>query len=79
MDQSLESPFAAQSPHHEEVPATSAKQEVQLDDVIVSIGKLNLEENEAPLANQPRASQKKKKDLPHIQCFKCQKYSHCAK
>ena len=49
-----------------------------MDDMIERIGILDLEENEAPLAKQPRASQKKK-DLAHIQFFKCQKYSHYAK
>ena len=41
-----------QLPPHEEVPATSPKQEIQLDDVIERIGRLNFEENEAPLADQ---------------------------
>jgi len=50
-----------------------------LDDMIERIGRLDLEENETPLVKKPRASQKNKKDLAHIQCFRCQKYSHYAK
>ena len=57
MDQSLEFTFEAPTPpheetHEEEVPTTSVEQEAQLDDVIERIGRLNLEENEAPLADQ---------------------------
>ena len=51
-DKSLEFPFEAPTPHHEEtheeeVPTTSPK----LDDVTERIGRLNLEENEAPTTN----------------------------
>ena len=53
-DQSLKFPFEAPTPPHEEVPTTSP----ELDDVIERIGILNLEENEAPLADQPGPSQK---------------------
>ena len=58
-DQSLEFPLEAPTPpreesHEEEVPATST----ELDDVIERIGRLNLEENEAPPADQPRPSRK---------------------
>jgi hypothetical protein len=43
LDQSLESPFEAPSPPHEEVPATSLEQEDCLDDVIERIERLNLD------------------------------------
>ena len=39
-------PMLDQSPPNEEVLATSPKQEVQMDDMIERIGRLNLEENE---------------------------------
>jgi hypothetical protein len=60
LDQSLESPFEAPSPPHEEVPTTSSKLEVHLDDVIERIERLNLEENSSPsqLVEQPGPSQK---------------------
>jgi hypothetical protein len=48
LHQSMESPFEAPSPPHEEVPATSSEQEVRLDDVIERIEKLNLDGNAAP-------------------------------
>ena len=41
MDQTLEFPYEAPTPPHEEVPATSLEQEVQLDDVIERIERLN--------------------------------------
>ena len=58
-DQSLEFPFEAPTPpheetHEEEVPNTSPK----LDDVIDGIGRLNLEENEAPPTDQAGPSKK---------------------
>ena len=52
MDQPLEFPYEAPTPPHEEVPATSPRQEIQLDDVIERLGRLNLEGNEAPPADQ---------------------------
>jgi hypothetical protein len=60
LDQSLESPFEAPSPPHEEVPTTSSEPEVHLDDVIERIERMNLDENLTPsqLAKQPRPSQK---------------------
>ena len=49
-DQSLEFPFEEPTPPHEEkVPTISP----ELDDVIERIERLNFEENEAPLVNQP--------------------------
>ena len=54
----MEFPYEAPTPSHEEVPATSPKQEIQLDDVIERLGRLNLEGNEAPLADQLGPSQK---------------------
>ena len=57
MDQEQYLEFHFESPtntHEEEVPTTSPK----LDDVIERIGRLNLEENEVPLADQPRPSKK---------------------
>ena len=61
LDQSMEFPFEAPTPsheetHEEEVIATS--QETQLDDVIERIRRLNLEENEAPPADQLGPSRK---------------------
>ena len=58
-DQSLEFPFEAPTPpheetHEEEVPNTSPK----LDDFIDGIGRLNLEENEAPPTDQRGPSKK---------------------
>jgi hypothetical protein len=60
LDQSLESPFEAPSPTHEEVPTTSSKLEVHLDDVIERIERLKLDENLTPsqLTKQARPSQK---------------------
>jgi hypothetical protein len=60
LDQSLESPFEAPSPPHEEVPTTSSKPEVHLDDVIEKIERLSLDENSTPSQSveQPRPSQK---------------------
>ena len=63
MDKYLEYPFASLSPPHEYVLATSQEHEVQLDDVIERIRILNLEENEVPLANQPRHSHKLPKSV----------------
>ena len=40
LDQPLEFPYEAPTPPHEEVPATSLEQEVQLDDVIERIERL---------------------------------------
>ena len=54
----MEFPYEAPTSPHEEVPATSPKQEIQLDDVIERIGRLNLEESEAPATDQPRPSRK---------------------
>jgi hypothetical protein len=48
LGQSLEYPFEAPSPPHEEVPATSLELEVHLDDVIERIENLNLYENLTP-------------------------------
>jgi hypothetical protein len=45
---SLESPFEAPSPPHEEVPAASSKLEVHLDDVIVRTERLSLDEISTP-------------------------------
>ena len=59
LDQSLEFPFKAQKPpHEEEVYANSHEEEVQLDDAVEIIGRLNLEENEAPLVDRPGPSWK---------------------
>jgi transposase InsO family protein len=60
LDQSLESPFEAPSPPHEEVPATSSEHEVHLDDVIERIERLNLDGNATPSQSveQPGPSQK---------------------
>jgi hypothetical protein len=60
LGQSLESPFVAPSPPHEEVHATSSEPEVQLVDVIERIEKLRLDENSTPSQStkQPRTSQK---------------------
>ena len=62
LDQSLGFLFEAPTPPHEEtheeVHATSSKHEAQLHDVIKRIGRLNLEENEAPLVDQPGPSHK---------------------
>jgi hypothetical protein len=60
LNQSLESPFEALSPPHEEVPTTSSEHEVCLDDVIERIERLNLDGNATPsqLMEQPRPSQK---------------------
>ena len=57
MDQYLEPQFATLSLPYE-VPSTSLEQEVQIDDVIETIGRLNREENEAPLIKQPGPSRK---------------------
>ena len=54
----MEFPYEAPTPPHEEVPATSPKQEIQLDDVIERIGRLNLEGNEEPPGDQPGPSRK---------------------
>jgi len=48
LGQSLESPYVAPSPPHEEVPATSSEPGVQLDDVIKRIEKMRLDENLTP-------------------------------
>ena len=61
MDHSLEYFEAQTTPQeetHEEVPTTSHEQEAQLDDMIERIGRLNLEENEAPPVDQPGPSRK---------------------
>jgi hypothetical protein len=60
LDQSLESPFEVPSLPHVEDPATSLEQEVQLDDVIEGIERLNLDGNAVPsqLVEQPGPSQK---------------------
>ena len=58
LDQPLEFPYEAPTPPHEEVLATSPKQEIQLDDVIERLGRLKLEGNEAPATNQPGPSWK---------------------
>jgi hypothetical protein len=60
LGQSLESPFEAPSSPHEEVPATSSKPEVHLDDVIERIEKPRLDENSTPSqsAKQPGSYQK---------------------
>ena len=55
--QPLEFPYEAPTPPHEEVPATSLEQEVQLDDVIERIEILSIND-EAPPADQPGPSQK---------------------
>ena len=52
MDQPLEFPYEAPTRPDEEVPATSPKQDIQPDDVIERIGRISLEENEAPPADQ---------------------------
>ena len=57
MDQPLEFPYEAPTPSHEEVPATSPDQEIQLDDVIKRIERISIND-EAPLADQPGPSQK---------------------
>jgi hypothetical protein len=44
LDQSLESPFAAPSPPHEQVAATSSEKQGQLDNVIEGIKRLSLED-----------------------------------
>ena len=54
----MEFPYESPTPPHEEVPATSPKQDIQLDDVIERLGRLNLEGNEAPPADQPGPSRK---------------------
>jgi hypothetical protein len=58
LDQSLQCPFEAPSPPHEEVLATSSNPEVHLDDVIERIERANLDENSAPFQSteQPRPS-----------------------
>jgi uncharacterized protein (UPF0335 family) len=48
LDQSLESPFEVPSPPHVEDPTTSSEHEVQLDDVIERIERLNLDGNATP-------------------------------
>jgi hypothetical protein len=48
LDQSLESPFEFPSPPHVEDPTTSSKHEVQLDDLIERIERMNLDGNVAP-------------------------------
>jgi hypothetical protein len=48
LGQSMESPFVAPSPPHEEFHATSSESEVQLDDVIKKIEKLRLDKNLTP-------------------------------
>jgi hypothetical protein len=48
LDQCLESPFEVPSPRHVEDPTTSSKQEVQLDDVLERIERLNLDGNATP-------------------------------
>ena len=53
----MEFPYEAPTPQHEEVPATSPQQEVQLDDVIERIGRLSINDEEPP-ADQPGPSQK---------------------
>ena len=60
MDQSLESHCEEQSPPHEEVPTTSLEHEVQFDDVIERIERLNLDGNATPSQSveQPKPSQK---------------------
>ena len=63
LDQTLEFPFEGQTPLHEEthekeVPPTSPKQKVQVDDVIEMIQRMNLEGNEEPPVDQPGLSQK---------------------
>ena len=54
----MEFPYEAPTPPHDEVPATSPKQEIQLDDVIERLGRLKLEGNEAPPSDQPGPSWK---------------------
>ena len=51
LDQPLEFTYEAPTSPHEEVLATSPEQEIQLDDVIERLGRLNLEGNEAPPAD----------------------------
>ena len=53
----MEFPYEAPTPPHEEVPATSLEQEVQLDDVIERIERLSIND-EAPPADQPGPSWK---------------------
>ena len=53
----MEFPYEAPTPPHEEVPATSLEQEVQLDDVIERIERLSIND-EAPPADQPGPSRK---------------------
>ena len=53
----MEFPYEAPTPPHEEVPATSPEQEVQLDDVIERIGRLSIND-EAPPADQQGPSRK---------------------
>jgi len=48
----LEFPYEAPTPPHEEVPATSPEQEVQLDDLIERIGRLSSMMKHHQLINQ---------------------------
>ena len=57
MDQPLEFPYEAPTHPHEEVPATSPEQKVQLDDVIERIERISIND-EAPPADQPGPSRK---------------------
>ena len=57
MDQPLEFPYEAPTPPHEELPATSPQQEIQLDDVLERIGRLSIND-EAPPSDQPGPSRK---------------------
>jgi hypothetical protein len=60
LGQSIEYPFVAPSPPHEEVPATSSEPEVHLDDVIRRIEKLSVDDNSTPSQStkKPEPSQK---------------------
>lgn len=48
LDQSLECPLSTPSPTHEQVLATTSKQEVQFGDVIERIGRFSIDEDVAP-------------------------------